>query len=190
MAFAMHLAAIPVIAGLVAGTGTIASHLVAPSPTPLVSPASAARIERPCAEQTWPYINQNCVGTASAAPRRKIRVVAAPSGFEQMSDAGSAAVDTSAAPAISADPALVTSDTVLRQQQHLAATGIDATDKQAASRPRAKRATQTQRRERRYVAQSYQVPVDGQYRAAETRPVIVVRPMSVEFVRPCDDRRC
>lgn len=187
----LHLAAIPVVAGLLAGTATAATYMMGSSPvapTAQTSAATTAPAEQPCANQTWPYISRNCLGSASSEPRRKIRLVAAPSGVEPVVYAA-AAEAPGAEPAV-ADPGLVSSDTVLRQPQRIATTGIETPDRVTqTAKPRVKRAST--RHDRRYVAQSYQVPAEGQYRGgADTRPVIVVRPMSVEFVRRCDERSC
>jgi hypothetical protein len=182
----LHLAAIPVLAGLAAGTGAAASYMIGSNPAaPAAKTETVAAPERPCTAQTWPYINQNCLGSA-AEPKRKIRLVAAPSGVEPISYASNIEETTSPA-VVPAEPSLVTGDTVLRQPQRIATTGIDAPVAQSA-KPRVKRA-QAPRNDRRFVAQSYQVPVEGQFRSADTRPVIVVRPASVEYIR-CDDRRC
>jgi hypothetical protein len=173
-----HILGLSLAAGLVAGTGAVANHLI--SSTPAAPAAVAATIERSCATQTWPYINQNCLNAAPEG-RRKIRLVAAPSGIEPVSYAAAAAAAAAPAPA---EPELVTSDTVLRQPQRIATTGADAAEKAIAPKPKAKRATQ---KDRRYVAQSYQVPMETR---GATGPVIVVRPISVEYIKPCDDRRC
>jgi hypothetical protein len=182
MAFAAaHIVGISIAAGLVAGTGAVASHLISSAPaTTTTASSAAATIGRPCATQTWPYIDQSCLGSVSEA-RRKIRLIAAPSGIEPVSYA--AAEPAAPAPA---EPELVTGDTVLRQPQRIATTGADAAEKALPPKPKVKRATQS--RERGY-AQSYQVPAETRG-ATDIRPVIVVRPISVEYIRPCDDRRC
>jgi hypothetical protein len=185
----VHMAAMPIIAGLVAGTVTTASYVVESSPPtrPAISAGAVVPSERPCSTQTWPYVSQNCLG-AAAEGRRKIRVVAAPSGIEPVGYANVAAEPEPSA-ALARGTGLVTGDAVLRQPQNLSATGAEAPIKPSSvAKPRVKRTSPGSQGERRYLAQSYQVPVE--MRSAETRPVIVVRPMSVEYIRPCDDRRC
>src|SRR5437762_8987319 len=125
MALALNLAAvpvkfvaIPVLAGLAAGTGALGAYVAAPtvaaSATTTVAALPSSNATAPvaseqatpakpdakpsCEKQTWPYLDNRCL--ARIDPARKVRLVAAPR-------------DGDATPA--AAPAdLVTSDTVLR----------------------------------------------------------------------------
>src|SRR5436853_718075 len=130
MALAFNLAAvpvkfvaIPVLAGLAAGTGALGAYVVSPSaatsapamtvaalPSAPAVPATPVASEQAtpakpaakpsCEQQTWPYLDGRCIGRSNET--RNVRVVMAPR-------AGEATAATAAA---SAD--LVTSDTVLR----------------------------------------------------------------------------
>src|SRR4051812_41128456 len=128
MALAFNLAAvpvkfvaIPVLAGLAAGTGALGAYGVSPSPatsaptmTVAALPSAPASTATPvaaeeatpakpaakpsCEQQTWPYLDGRCIGRSNDT--RNVRVVMAPRAGE------------AAPPAATAN--LVTSDTVLR----------------------------------------------------------------------------
>jgi hypothetical protein len=175
----LHIAAIPVAAGLLAGTGAVTAYVASPAQTaPQAIATAAAPVatqSRPCAEQTWPYIDQKCI--ASAGPRT-VRLISAPRGGEATGDASAPVTSgASAAAARAAEPGLVTGDTVLRQPQPLATPEIEPNAQVA--KPRAKRETRRQR-DRRWDAQSYQVPSEF---GRGGRPVIVVRPLRLEAFR-------
>jgi|GEM_PF-2795353 len=186
----LHLAAIPVLAGLVAGTGAVtASFMTGPAPTAAtataVSPQAASAVPaqagRPCATQTWPYIDQKCI-SGSADLKRNVRLVAAPRTGDQVSDETPSTAAASVAAATTAEPGLITGDTVLRQPQRVATRDI-APDPQLTPKPRTKSAdTRRQRTNRRFATQSYQVPAEYSG-ARDTRPVIVVRPLRLDFFR-------
>jgi len=161
MALTLNLIAIPVVAGLVAGTGAVASYVADTSSTS----APVARVEQPCAAQTWPYIDGKCLG----GNEKRVRLVMAP-----RAETPEALPDAAAAPAPApqnnraATPEMLTSrDTVLRQP-----------DVSPAPKPkaRAKRSERT-----RWVAQSYQVPVES--RTSRSGAVLVVRPLRLEQFR-------
>ena len=126
MALAFNLAAvpvkfiaIPVLAGLAAGTGALGAYVTSPSATastaatttvaalPSVSAATPVATEQAtpskpaakpsCEQQTWPYLDNRC--TSRSKDTRNVRVVMAPR-------AGEATATATAN--------LVTSDTVLR----------------------------------------------------------------------------
>ena len=61
---ALNLAALPVIAGLMAGTGAMAAYVVGPTraPAAVSGPEVAAPKPKACEAQTWPYIEGRCVG--------------------------------------------------------------------------------------------------------------------------------
>jgi hypothetical protein len=126
MALVMNLAALPVkfvavpiLAGLAAGTGAVAAYVTAPVPTVMASAATtvaalpgtstgSATTEQTnpakpntkpsCERETWPYIDNRCVTRRGSEPARQVRLVLAPRAGE------------AAPPAAT----LVTSDTVLR----------------------------------------------------------------------------
>ena len=198
MALALNLAAIPVkfvaipvLAGLAAGTGAVASYVA--SPTPAVSapagtqvaalpqtsaaPVVPVAIEQAtpakpetkpsCEKQTWPYLDNRCI-TRSNEGARNVRVVMAPRAGE-------------ATPAPAATAGLVTSDTVLRGP----GVAPEANEQPIAKKP-GKR-SETRRQRDRGVAVRDAGARDGFKRvysvysvpSAEsiTRPVIVVRPL-------------
>jgi hypothetical protein len=176
----LHLAAIPVFAGLLAGSGAVATFIAAPSNVAVSTPANPARpAELPCTAQTWPYIDQKCMPSASDQ-KRTVRLVAAPRNGAASEANQNAPVSStgSAAAARAAEPSLTTSDTVLRQPQ--LATKDIAPEPQA-SKPRTKRGETRRQRDRRWAAQPYQVPSEIRGRGAA--PVIVVRPLRLEAFR-------
>jgi hypothetical protein len=182
MALTMQLAAVPVLAGLVVGTGAAATF-VSTSAAPIPAEATTAATQpasRPCEAQTWPYIDRACLGLASGAAARldrPVRIVAAPRTSDVSAPASGipAAVPASAPPVTTAAPGadvpLVSSDTVLRQPQNPAAESAAPAPQLKKKKPR----RETRRKRQQWSAQSYQVPME--LRGAETRPVIVVRPL-------------
>ncbi len=177
----LQLAAIPVAAGLLAGSGAIATFISAPSNATVSAAASPARQAGvSCSAQTWPYIDQKCMPSA-ADPKRTVRLVSAPRNGEASGANQNAPVSStgSAAAARAAEPSLTTSDTVLRQPQPQASK--DFQPEPQASKPRTKRGETRRQRDRRWTAQSYQVPSEFQGRGS--RPVIVVRPLRLEAFR-------
>ena len=185
MAVIMNLAAlpvkfvaIPILAGLAAGTGAVAAYVTGPTPaisasagtqvaalpaTTVAAPAAAPTTEQAtsakpdtklsCEQQTWPYLDNRCVARGNEAGRN-VRFVVAPRAGE--------------APAATAS--LVTSDTVLRGP----GVAPEASDQPAVKKP-AKR-TETRRQRSRETERDgsriYSVP-SGE----STRAVIVVRPL-------------
>jgi hypothetical protein len=178
MALTLQLAAVPVLAGLVVGTGA-AVTFVSTSAAPVAGTATAVQpTSRPCETQTWPYIDRACLGLAGqAAQHRPVRVVAAPRSSD-MPDPASvipASIPASAPDATStpgADVPLVSSDTVLRQPQVNTESLAPAPK---VKKPKNSRRETRRKRERQWSAQSYQVPME--LRDHATRPVIVVRPL-------------
>jgi hypothetical protein len=174
----LHLAAIPVAAGLLAGSGAIAAFMAAPSnatspaPAAISAPASVPA-PSPCATQTWPYLDQTCM-TAASRDKRTVRLVVAPRSGEA-SEANSVSSTTSAASARAAEPGLTTSDTVLRQPQQLATRDLEP----QATKPRTRRGETRRQRDRRSVSRSYQVPSEFGRGAAH----VVVRPLRLESFR-------
>src|SRR5436190_17812810 len=150
----LQLAAIPVVAGLLAGSGAIATFMSAPSNATVSAPANPARqAVRSCTAQTWPYIDRTCMPSA-ADPKRTVRLVAAPRNGETSEASENAPVSStgSAAAARAAEPSLTTSDTVLRQPQPQASKDIQPEPQ--ASKPRTKRGETRRQRDRRWAAQS------------------------------------
>jgi hypothetical protein len=189
MAVIMNLAAlpvkfvaIPILAGLAAGTGAVAAYVTGPTPaisasagtqmaalpsTSVAAPAPAAATEQAtaskpatklsCEQQTWPYLDNRCIARGKEAGRN-VRFVLAPRAGE-------------AAPAATAS--LVTSDTVLRGP----GVAPEASDQPVAKKPAKRSETRRQRsretdRDGSRVYSVYSVPSGDR-----TRPVIVVRPL-------------
>src|SRR6266850_3293582 len=121
-ALPVKFVAIPVLAGLAAGTGAVAAYVTAPVPAVTASAATTvAALPRTstgsvtteqgnpakpstkpsCERETWPYIDNRCMTRRGNEPARQVRLVMAPR-------EGDAVPNTAAA------PTLVTSDTVLR----------------------------------------------------------------------------
>jgi hypothetical protein len=182
----LHLAAIPVFAGLLAGSGAVATYVAAPSSPVAVSAAAspvlanpAQQTGLPCTAQAWPYIDPKCMPSANDQ-KRTVRLVSAPRSGEAGEASASAPVSStaSAADARAAEPSLTTSDTVLRQPQPQASKDISEPQ---ASKSRTKRGETRRPRDRRWATQSYQVPTEFQGRA--DRQVIVVRPLRLEAFR-------
>jgi hypothetical protein len=172
----LHLAAIPVVAGLLAGSGAVATFIAAPSSSAVSAPASPApQAHVPCAAQAWPYIDQKCL--PAATNQRAVRLVNAPRTGEPIERTADAPVSstTSAATARAAEPSLTTSDTVLRAPQQLATPDVAP----QAAKPRIKRSETRQQRERRPATRSYQVPSES----GRSGAMIVVRPLRLEAFR-------
>ena len=192
----LNLAVLPVVAGLLAGTGALATYATAPSNAPAsVSTAAPAPVQpapvqtaRPspapaaassCDAQTWPFIDGSCT-TGKAAGERKVRLVAAP----RSSDLPEAAPGTPAArlhvPApqnpnvtpVAVPPGMTTSDTVLRSPDIVVPPPAKLSKREKRTEQR------RERRERSWAAQAYSVPDESYERRA--RPVIVVRPLRLD----------
>jgi hypothetical protein len=171
MALTLNLLIAPALAGVVAGTGAVATYVTSPV---AIAPIAAAQSGQPCTSQTWPYLDSKCLASAQQKP---VRVVMAPRVNEASIDAGARAIpsvpapqETVTAPGQAATPSgLITRDTVLRQPDILVPLPKVST-------PRAKRSER-----RQWVAQSYQVPAEARDRGA--RPVVVVRPLRLNLFR-------
>jgi hypothetical protein len=181
---ALNIAALPVIAGLMAGTGAMGAYVIGPTLTPAsasapVSTAVAAPQTKPCEQQTWPYIENRCVATG-VQQNRKVRLVAAPrDGVSDVAapEASGPAPDAAPrldAPAPAAAEKLVTRDTVGRS--------IEAAPPAATPRASGRVEKRRVREERKRARQIYQVPSEASGRR-DTRPVIVVRPLRLEAFR-------
>lgn len=171
----LHMAAIPVLAGLVAGTGAVAAFVGGDRPvqTAAVSTETPATTKS-CDAQTWPYIEQRCLAGGASAEKRPVRLVTAPA-----NEPAQQATPPSAPSAGN----LVSRDTVLRAPNYY--NSIPAVPDNLASNQRAtrkqNRETRQQRAGRRFAAQSYQVPGEFDRRAA--RPIVVVRPLRLDTFR-------
>jgi len=178
MALAFNLAAvplkfaIPVLAGLAAGTGAVGAYVATPTATAPITVAALPAASTPtapvaseqatpakpdakpsCEKQTWPYLDNRCL--ARIDPARKVRLVAAPR-------------DGEAAPT-DAPAALVTSDTVLRGPD----VAPEVKEQPAPKKPTKRSAKPQQNRDGfKRVYSVYSVP-SGE----STKPVIVVRPL-------------
>ena len=183
----LHLAAIPLLAGLAAGTGAVATYVVAPD----TATAPAMAQNRPCEAQTWPYIDRACVTATSSAVREpdKVRIVTAPrpnDAFEvRWTDVRPVSTESSqpmSAPSAAAPVGLTTSDGVLRQPQNVDAIPNAAPVAAPARGKRSdvKRQPKQNRGEARVATQPYQVPAE---RSGETRQVYVTRPLRLDLFR-------
>jgi hypothetical protein len=175
---ALNIAALPVIAGLMAGTGAMGAYVIGPTFTPAsasvsapVDAAASAPQVKPCEQQTWPYIENRCVATG-VQQNRTVRLVMAPR--EGGSDVAPAVAPKMDAPAPAAAEKLVTRDTVGRSLE----TAPPAATPQASRRAEKRRV----REERKLARQAYQVPSEANGRR-DTRPVIVVRPLRLDTFR-------
>lgn len=175
--------AVPVLAGLVAGTGAVAAYVSGPA-SPAQEPAqvvaalpSATSIapvtseqvaplkptKKPtCEQQAWPYLDNRCIARPGNEPPRQVRLVMAP----RESDA--------ALPG--SGPKLVTSDGVLRGP------GVAPEADQPSAHPAKSKKTMKRAANRRQGGDEfrrtysvYSVPSSGD----STKPVIVVRPLRV-----------
>jgi hypothetical protein len=178
---ALNLAALPVIAGLMAGTGAMTAYVVGPTSAPASASAPLASTvpqAKPCAAQTWPYIDSRCAAT-SAQQNRKVRVVMAPRdgvsnvASPEASGAAPAVERKMDAPAPAAPGQLVTRDTVARSVETAPPAAM-----QVSKRAEMRRV----REERKLARQAYQVPSEAIGRR-DQRPVIVVRPLRTDIFR-------
>lgn len=194
MALTFNLAVLPVVAGLVAGTGALATYATASNTPRDAAPAEPAIVSAPvapapeaarpspapaaassCNAQTWPFIDGSC--TKSSADARKVRVVTAPR-MSELPDVGTrlhipAPQNPSVTP-VALPPGMTSSDGVLRSP--------DIVIPPAAVMKREKRTERRREsRNRQWSAQSYQVPAEATDR--RQRAVIVVRPLRIEALR-------
>jgi hypothetical protein len=188
---ALNIAALPVIAGLMAGTGAMGAYVVGPKSTPasVSAPASfsapiavAAPQAKPCEAQTWPYIESRCV-TASAQQNRKVRFVMAPrDGVSDVPAPEVSGTAPAAAPLMdarwpAASEQLVTRETVGRSFE-------TAPPAVMPGPPVSKRTEKPRGREEGKLArQAYQVPSEAAGGRRDRRPVIVVRPLRLGIFR-------
>jgi hypothetical protein len=185
-AIPVKFVAVPVLAGLAAGTGAVAAYVAGPTPapapmeqaavvaalpTPSTTPAvteqaapSKPNKKKSCEEQTWPYIENRCIVRNDGAAARDVRLVTA----SREGESG-----LSSAPA----PNLVTSDGVLRgpgvapeADAPVAKPPVPTVKK--AMRHSDSRHQRQGRDDFRRVYSVYSVPS-----ADSTKPVIVVRPL-------------
>jgi hypothetical protein len=178
-ALPVKFVAIPLLAGLAAGTGAVAAYVSGPTPaisasagtqvaalqSTTMAPAPAVATEQAapakpeakpsCEKQTWPYLDNRCIARGSD-PARKVRLVVAPRAGE------------AAPPAATAN--LITSDTVLRGPGVAPESNEQPVVKKTPKRSETRRSRG--RDEFRRVYSVYSVPSAG-----STKPVIVVRPL-------------
>jgi hypothetical protein len=184
-AIPLKYVALPIVAGLAAGTGALAAYVTngsAPSarepaaivaalpatttaPAPVVVTTEQITPAKPgkklsCEEQTWPYIDNRCIarkGDKGSEPARSVRFVMAPR------DEGGIASGNGRK--------LVTSDGVLRGP----GVAPEAEAPKAKPMTAVKKAKRAERRQGRDETRSvYSVPSGD-----STKPVIVVRPLRV-----------
>ena len=165
----LQVAAIPVLAGLAAWSGVVATSLLGTDTAPAA--VNATQSERPCEAQTWPYIDRKCLTGSVAQEQRPVRVVVAPRDPEAIEGANAAGTPPRD---------LATRETVLRAPERAepkpAAQPIPAVD------ARARRARRQEKFARRWTAQSYQVPAEHRGHGA-MRPMIVIRPLRLGPLR-------
>jgi len=161
---------IPVAAGLALGAAAFGAYFAQSTPVAasvisddLVA-AKPVDAVRPCERQTWPYLENRCVADR-ASSARPVRVVMAPAPGEA-SRPSHVVAPQEAIDEASKALELTSRDTVLRQPEIAPAPKVD------------KRKRSDRRGERRWVAQSYDVP--AQY---GRRVVTVTRPQRIEFFR-------
>src|SRR4051812_2230135 len=176
--------ALPVVAGLAAGTGALAAYITSPAPAAAAkepvaivaalpaavpSPAPTVAIEQPapakakkpsCEQQTWPYIDNRCIARKGDAPVRNVRLVMAPREGE---DSGMASAK---------GPKLITSDGVLRGPGVAPETETPKTKPVTPTVKKTARRSEARRQSRADFRRVYSVPS-----AESTKPVIVVRPV-------------
>jgi len=182
--------ALPVVAGLAAGTGALAAYITSPAPAaaakepvaivaalpaPIPAPAPTVAIEQPapakakkpsCEQQTWPYIDNRCIARKGDEPVRNVRLVVAPRDGEDNGTASGKGAK------------LITSDGVLRgpgvapEAETPKTKPVTPAVKKVARRSEARRQS---RDDFGRVYSVYSVPS-----AESTKPVIVVRPVQIE----------
>lgn len=174
----LHMAAIPVLAGLLAGTGAVAAFMSGDRPvqTAVLSTAALSSetpaTTKSCDTQIWPYIERKCLAAGTNANKRPVRFVAAP--------ASMGPVETTPAPSGN----LVSRDTVLRAPHYtnsIPAVPDNLASGERLTRKQMRREARKQRAERRWAARSYRVP--GEFDRRAMRPVVVVRPLRLEAFR-------
>jgi hypothetical protein len=182
----LHIAAIPLLAGLAAGTGAVATYVAAPDKA--TAPALSQN-SQPCEAQTWPYIDRACVTASAAREQDRVRIVATPrpnDAFEarwtEVKPVSAEPNQPMSGPSAAAPAGLITSDGVLRQPQKVdaipnaPAVAAPAREK----RSEAKRPPKQNRGEARLTTQPYLVPAE---RSGETRQVYVTRPLRLDLFR-------
>ena len=179
--------AISALAGLAVGTGALGIYLAQPTPVaasvmaaPAADPVPAPPIgkvaveaanETPaagasnCAQLAWPYIDKQCADNGGSS--RAVRVVLAPRGETTNHVAAPQAAIEEANKAL----ALVSRDTVLRAPELVAKAKVAKPHVKRAEKPRVTH-------ERRWAAQSYQVPSEA--REGNSRAIMVVRPLRTD----------
>ena len=187
-ALPVKFVAIPVLAGLAAGTGAVAAYVHTPAPAvmasvvstapaatlaalPAISPPSSTPVateqtepvksgtKPACEQQTWPYIDNRCVTRRGNEPANPVRVVMTPR--DGVSKTASI-------------PTLVTSDTVLRGP----GVAPEVTQPPVVKKPAKRSEVRETRRTRSHdgfnrVYSVYSVPSAQ----GTQQPVIVVRPL-------------
>ena len=180
----LHAAAIPVLAGLVAGTGAVAFMSGGAQPPVQTAAISTQTPDtgKSCETQTWPYIEQRCLAGKASGENRPVRLVTAPN--EPIQKATAAPASTNALKPAPNSGNLVSRDTVLRAPNYynsIPAVPDNLASEQRSTRKQIRREARKQRTERRWAAQSYQVP--GEFDRGSARPIVVVRPLRLDAFR-------
>jgi hypothetical protein len=182
----LHVAAIPVLAGLVAGTGAVAAFVSGggqPVQTAAISSTQTPQTGKSCDAQTWPYIEQRCLAGKASTENRPVRLVTAPSSEPGQQSNMAPATPNAGKPAPDSGN-LVSRDTVLRAPNYynsIPAVPDNLASDQRLTRKQMRREVRKQRTDRRWVAQSYQVP--GEFDRRSARPIVVVRPLRLDTFR-------
>lgn len=179
----LNLVALPVVAGLMAGTGVVAAYVTGPISAPpavtasvvtapaVVLPAETSRpAGQPCAAQTWPYLDAKCLTRVEARP---VRVVTAPRA-DEASDSPAVVptgegqpVSVPAQDQLAPGSGLTSNDTVLYQPDVVTP---------PTSKAHAKRARERSQR----LVRSYRVPSEDKRGSGA---LIVVRPLRLDAFR-------
>jgi len=100
-AASVFLASAAGIAGLLPGSADVAqAESPAVSERALQRPHSTAAEQKPCAQQSWPYLSANCL----TGPAREVRVLSPASTTSAALAPSTAAAGTQAAPSIATPP--------------------------------------------------------------------------------------
>ena len=172
MAIPLNLIAIPVLAGLAAGGGTLANYAGgSPAQVETARVEIAKPADRPCDAQTWPYLDTKCLSQAS---KRSVRMVMA-SRAEATDATEDASVPTTVPmiPQAAAAPDRATLPPALTSGNAIAVPAAGPAP--AAEAPR-KRSERTARRS----ARLYQVPSGSR---SASGAMIVVRPLRLDAFR-------
>lgn len=175
----LNLVALPVVAGLMAGTGVVAAYVTGPISAPpavtasavtapaVVLPAETSRpAGQPCAAQTWPYLDAKCLTRVEARP---VRVVTAPRADE-----------ASDSPAVEGQPASVPAQDQLAPGSGLTSNDTVLYQPDVVTPPTSQTHTKRARERSQRLVRSYRVPSEDKRGSGA---LIVVRPLRLDAFR-------